>query len=128
MAGVNMPWGFRADPTDDQAFAQYHVVTSGYFRLMGIEIVEGRPFGDADDEAAPPVVVVNDAFAESAFPGESAVGRRSPAGNDGDGFGAWRGPGGLVSGLAADPGMARTSRAPRSGRAVPRETEDGTVA
>lgn len=76
MAGVNMRWGYVADPTADEAFAQYHIVSPRYFSLMGIEVLEGRPFTDADDEGAAPVIVVNRALAEDVFPDGSAVGRR----------------------------------------------------
>jgi putative ABC transport system permease protein len=75
MAGVNMPWGYRADPTADQAFAQYHIVSPAYFRLMGIDLIEGRTFTDDDREGSAPVVIVSRHFAETNFPGESAVGR-----------------------------------------------------
>lgn len=76
MAGVNMRWGYLADPTADEAFAQYHIVSPGYFSVMGIEVLDGRPFTDEDHEAAAPVVVVNEALAEAAFADEPAVGRR----------------------------------------------------
>lgn len=76
MAGVNMPWGYRADPTDDQAFAQYHIVSPEYFAVMEIETLEGRTFTAADDENAPGVVVVNDVLAREHFPDGSALGRR----------------------------------------------------
>lgn len=75
MAGVNMPWGYRADPTADQAFAQYHIVRADYFDALGIELIEGRLFEDADRGDTEPVVIVNLRFADENFPGESAIGR-----------------------------------------------------
>lgn len=75
MAGVNMPWGYRRDPEGEQAFAQYHIVESGYFRTLGIEVLEGREFTPDDRGDAPEVVVVNRRFAERNFPGQSAIGR-----------------------------------------------------
>lgn len=75
MAGVNMPWGYRADPTDDQGFAQYHIVSPEYFSLMEIETREGRTFTPADDADAPAVIVVNDVLAREHFPDGTAVGR-----------------------------------------------------
>lgn len=76
MAGVNMPWGYRADPTGDQAFAQYHIVSPGYFSVMGIEVEAGRTFEDGDRAGSEPVVVVNDVLAREAYPDGPAVGRR----------------------------------------------------
>lgn len=51
-------------------------VSAGYFELMEIPVVEGRGFTDADRDDAPPVVVVNEAFARRHFPGGDAVGER----------------------------------------------------
>ncbi|MDX1494743.1 MAG: ABC transporter permease [Longimicrobiales bacterium] len=76
MAGVNMPWGFRVDPVEEQDFAQYHIVSPGYFQIMEVDALEGRTFGAGDHEDAEAVVVINDVLAERYFPGQSAVGRR----------------------------------------------------
>jgi putative ABC transport system permease protein len=51
-------------------------VTSGYFELLGQELVAGRDFGASDDRAAPPVAIVNQALAERYFPGSSALGKK----------------------------------------------------
>lgn len=75
MAGVNMPWGYRVSPTDEQSFAQYHVISPEYPSIMGVELIEGRVFDDSDVEGGAPVVMVNDVLAERHFPGERAVGR-----------------------------------------------------
>jgi predicted permease len=59
-------------------------VTPGYFRTMGIPLLEGRDFGEQDDGKAPPVLVVNEAFARKFFPGEQVIGKRiEPGANDG---------------------------------------------
>jgi predicted permease len=75
MAGANMPWGFRVDDASEQSFAQYHPVSDDYFRVLGIDLLEGRVFGEGDREGSEPVVIVNDALARERFPGQSAVGR-----------------------------------------------------
>ncbi|HXA67877.1 MAG TPA: ABC transporter permease [Bryobacteraceae bacterium] len=51
-------------------------VTPDYFRTLGIPLLEGRQFSERDDAKAPPVLIVNRAFAEMFFPGEAAVGKR----------------------------------------------------
>jgi len=76
MAGVNMPWGYRLDPTDEQRFAQYNIVSAEYFDVMGIDVIEGRAFTDDDRVDAEPVVVINETLATERFPNESAVGRQ----------------------------------------------------
>lgn len=52
-------------------------VSTGYFQALGIPVLQGRVFTDADDRAdAPRVAVINQAFAEKYFPGESPLGKR----------------------------------------------------
>jgi predicted permease len=43
---------------------------------MGIPLLEGRLFAERDDESAPAVAIVNDAFARAIWPGQTAVGKR----------------------------------------------------
>jgi predicted permease len=50
-------------------------VTPGYFAAMGIPIVEGRAFEEADQEGSQPVTILSQAAAQRYWPGESAVGR-----------------------------------------------------
>jgi putative ABC transport system permease protein len=60
----------------DEPGAEYRQVSPGYFETLRIPILSGRDFTDRDGPDAPPVVIVNAAFARTFFPGESAVGRR----------------------------------------------------
>jgi predicted permease len=62
------------DGEDMQAFM--NALSPGYFRTMGIPVLEGRDFTrmDAKDDAT--VAIVNRAFAEHFFKGRSAIGRR----------------------------------------------------
>jgi predicted permease len=50
-------------------------VGDGYFELMKTPIVEGRAFSSTDDENGRGVIIVNRAFADRVWPGESAVGK-----------------------------------------------------
>ena len=50
--------------------------TEGYFQLLGLPLLEGRDIRSSDDRKAPPVAVVNKAFADRYFPGSSAMGRK----------------------------------------------------
>jgi putative ABC transport system permease protein len=50
--------------------------TPGYFGAMGLRLVQGRDFTDADGPDAPPVVVVNQALARAFFGDEDPLGRR----------------------------------------------------
>jgi putative ABC transport system permease protein len=52
------------------------IITPDYFHTLGVPLVEGRQFSEQDDAKAPPVLIVNRAFAEMFFPGENVVGKR----------------------------------------------------
>jgi putative ABC transport system permease protein len=56
--------------------ADYRKASPDYFRAAGIRLVRGRGFNEADDEAAPPVAVINEACARRYFAGEEPLGRR----------------------------------------------------
>jgi putative ABC transport system permease protein len=54
-----------------------NAVDAGFFDVIGIPIVEGRPFSDADDEAAPGVVVISRKLAETMWPGRHPEGEQA---------------------------------------------------
>ena len=51
-------------------------VSDSFFETMGVRVVEGRGFNEADNGAARMPVLVSRRFAEEAFPGGSAIGKR----------------------------------------------------
>ena len=54
----------------------YAMVSPDYFRTMGIPLMQGRNFTDADREGSPSVVIVNETFAHRYLPGENCLGRK----------------------------------------------------
>ena len=52
-----------------------HVVSGGYFAVMGIPILEGRPFASEDRADREPVAIVSRALAERYWRGRSALGK-----------------------------------------------------
>src|SRR4029079_18300054 len=60
----------------EQEEASYRPVSPGYFRTLGVPLLRGREFGRFDGPGAPPVAVVNEAFAARHFPGQDPIGRR----------------------------------------------------
>jgi predicted permease len=52
------------------------VVTPEYFHLLGMTVLRGRLFGELDDEKAPKVVVINEAFARTYWANENPLGKR----------------------------------------------------
>jgi putative ABC transport system permease protein len=57
--------------------------TPEFFSILGIKIIEGRPFAESD-ERGPFVVIVNQAMAQGVWPGESAIGKCIRIGFDPD--------------------------------------------
>ena len=55
---------------------QHTVVTPGYFRTMGITLLAGRDFTDADTADGPDVTIVDERLAHHYWPNENAVGKR----------------------------------------------------
>jgi predicted permease len=51
------------------------VVSSGYFRAMGIPLVSGRFFTDADTDKTNHVVIISENLAEMFWPGEDPIGK-----------------------------------------------------
>jgi len=60
-----------AEPT-----SPWSSVTPGYFSALGIPLLEGRLFGEADSAGAPPVAIVSRSWATHYFPRESAIGQQ----------------------------------------------------
>lgn len=66
--------GFERVPGVDDG-SQYNAVGAGFFRTLGIPLLAGREFTDADAAGAPRVAVVNEAFARKFGLGDDPVGR-----------------------------------------------------
>jgi predicted permease len=54
----------------------FNRVSPAYFETLGIRLLAGRSFADADRDGAPRVAVVNETLARRLWPGESPVGKR----------------------------------------------------
>ena len=67
--------GVEPPPNQNRHQLQTTRVTPGYFETMGIELVEGRDFAEADRTGEAPVAILSQAAARLYWPGESAVGR-----------------------------------------------------
>ena len=68
--------GRPVGPGTEAHSEQTRFVTPGFFETLRIPLLRGRRIEPGDTTAAPAVVVVNEAFARAAFPGEAALGRR----------------------------------------------------
>jgi macrolide transport system ATP-binding/permease protein len=66
-------------PPDQQLTAEYNEVGPAYLATMGIPLMAGREFTRADNEAAPPVAVINEFMAAQYWRGQNPVGGRFQA-------------------------------------------------
>jgi predicted permease len=69
------PAPLQRDPNRPGTSSGWRVVDADYFAAMGIPLLLGRVFNAEDRRDAPPVVVLNDALANRAFPGEDPIGQ-----------------------------------------------------
>jgi predicted permease len=86
--GSDLPWtgydenagGFTIEgkkpPAGDDFHGRYHMATPGYFSALGIPLVAGRYFSEADRPETPKTVIINRAMAEQYWPGENVIGKR----------------------------------------------------
>ena len=74
--------GYVRPPGENPTY-EYAIVSPRYFATLQVPLVAGRDFTDADDAAAP-VAIVNEHFAQRFWPGRDAVGQKFRA------FGVWR--------------------------------------
>jgi predicted permease len=64
----------RPDLLPAQMHGEENHVSRGYFHTMGIPLLRGRAFSDADQPHAQPVAILNQAFAERLFGNQDPVG------------------------------------------------------
>ncbi len=82
---------------DQLPTAQYRIATPALFEALGIPIVAGRTFTDADREGGEPVVIVSRGLARQGFPDRDPIGRYLLVRDSPDGFRPMR-----IVGIAGD--------------------------
>ena len=68
--------GQPVPPDQNRPLAERILLSTDYFRSMGIPLLSGRDFERTDNPDAPPVAIINQTMAERYFPGGDAVGGR----------------------------------------------------
>jgi predicted permease len=68
--------GAGGEGETDTPVARWYDMDPGYFRAMGIPLLEGRYFEASDDSASAAVAIVNQTLAHRFFPADGAVGGR----------------------------------------------------
>jgi putative ABC transport system permease protein len=63
-------------PPTDRDLTGYQIVSPSYFRLLGVPVLDGRAFTDADASTAPQVAVVDEVFVRRYLNGRTPIGTR----------------------------------------------------
>jgi putative ABC transport system permease protein len=75
LSGGNSARSFNIPGRETEYNADVRVANPDYLRTMGIPLLKGRSFTAHDSQGSVPVVIVNEALAQTVFPGEDPIGR-----------------------------------------------------
>jgi putative ABC transport system permease protein len=70
---------FLTGPDGQPLGTSTRTISAQYFAAMGIPLVAGRTFTEADDGQAPPVAIINQSLARMLFPGRDPLGQPLPS-------------------------------------------------
>jgi len=74
----------RPEPrANERPSACYESTSPGYFAAMGVPLLAGRDFSDADTAKSSGVVIINETLAHQFWPDENPIGKRLRSGNTG---------------------------------------------
>ena len=80
LSGSNMVTDFDMEehplPEGQRPGAPVRIIGTDYFKTTGIPLRQGRAFDQNDRMDSPPVVIVNERFANKFFPGRKVIGKR----------------------------------------------------
>jgi putative ABC transport system permease protein len=102
---------------DQQHVADYSGVSAGYFRTLGVGLIRGRAFTDADSADAPRVAIVSDSLVRRHFAEGQPVGRRLVIGKT-----PWE-----IIGVVRDVKHAGLDKSPKATIYVPYEQAPGNL-
>ncbi len=71
-----LPEGMAEPPPGQLPSFEMNVIEGDYFKALRTPILRGRTFNLQDDSNAPPVLLVDQLFAQRYFPGQDPVGKR----------------------------------------------------
>jgi putative ABC transport system permease protein len=71
-----LPEGMAEPPPGELPSFEMAVIQGDYFKTLGTPILRGRAFTPQDDKKAPPVLIVDQLFAQHYFPGQNPIGKR----------------------------------------------------
>ena len=103
--GTGDCWGFHAigrmkpNPVDDPCVERFGI-TPGYFRVLGIPVLSGRAFTDADSAMAPRVILISQSTSKAVWGAADPVGSQVRIGTAASG--SWRTIVGVVGDVHVD--------------------------
>lgn len=68
--------GSATSPDQTYPIAALLLSSTSYFKTLGIPLLQGREFTEADKADAPPVMIINETLARQFFPNENPIGKR----------------------------------------------------
>ena len=92
--GIRIP-GRVAASDREHRYAEYTIVSPGYFAAVGTPLLRGRDFHESDTADSMPVAIISNAMAKKYWPGEDPIGKQV-------GPGSVRYPVSTIVGIAAD--------------------------
>jgi putative ABC transport system permease protein len=78
-SGLRFPFAVDGDaPPDGEAHphGRLRIVAPGFFAVLGVPLIAGRDFTDADARGSEPVVIVSESLAQRLFPNADALNRQ----------------------------------------------------
>jgi predicted permease len=66
--------GKAQNPGSDQAF--FNIVSSDYYKTVGMPVLQGRPFNEKDIPGSKKVAIVNEVMAKKYWPEENPIGKK----------------------------------------------------
>ena len=77
--GYGMPFQIDGQANVDRANRQvcfFKIITTSYFRALGMKLRQGRALNEHDVTGAPPVTVINETMARKYLPNQNPIGKR----------------------------------------------------
>ncbi len=63
----------RASNSAEDPRSRFRIISPGFFAALGVPLIEGRDFNDADRQNTDPVVIISLSLAKRLFPGQDAL-------------------------------------------------------
>lgn len=71
---VRIP-GYHSADEKERPYANYTIVTPGYFSALGSPILQGKDLSESDSADSVPVAIINQAMARKFWPGQNPLGK-----------------------------------------------------